>query len=64
MMTSFKYIVAIMSDNDENSEVIARIIQVTAALTKLKPIKRDSNIPLGLEIKLMRFPLIFISACL
>ena len=46
-------------------EVLSRIAQATAALTKLKPIWRDNNISLGSKVKLMRFPVIstFLYAC-
>ena len=37
-VTSFKYLGAIVSDEGSKPEVHSRIEQVTAALTKLKPI--------------------------
>ena len=52
-MTSFKYLGAIVSDEGSKSEVFSRIAPATAALTKLKPIWRDSNISLGSKEKLM-----------
>ena len=53
-VTSFKYLGAVVSDDGSNPEVLSRIAQVTAALTKLKPILRDNNISLGSKVKLMR----------
>ena len=52
-VTSFKYLGAVVSDGSK-PEVLSRIAQATAALTKLKPIWRDNNISLGSKVKLMR----------
>ena len=64
-VTSFKYLGAVAPDDGSKPEVISRIAQVTAALTKLKPIWRDNNIALGSKVKLMRslFISIFLYAC-
>ena len=51
---SIKYLGADVSDEGSKSEVLSRISQATAALTKLKPIWRDNNISLGSKVKLMR----------
>ena len=63
--TSFKYLGAVVSDDGSKPEVLSRIAQATAALTKLKPIWRDNNISLGLKVKLMRSLVIsiFLYAC-
>ena len=53
-MTSFKYLGAIVSDEDSEPEVLSSIAQATAALTKLKPIWRDNNISVGSMVKLVR----------
>ena len=53
-VTSFKYLEALVSDNGSKPEVLSRIAQATAALTKLEPIWRDNNISLGSKVKLMR----------
>ena len=45
-VTSFKYLGAVVSDHGSKPEALSRIAQATAALTKLKPIWRDNNIPL------------------
>ena len=50
---SFKYLETVVSDDGSKPEVLSRIAQATAALTKLKPIWRD-NISLGSKVKLMR----------
>ena len=64
-VTSFKYLKAVVSDDGLNSEVLSRIEPATAALTKLKPIWRDINIPLESKVKLMRSLIIsiFLYAC-
>ena len=53
-VTSFKYLGAVVSDDGSKPEILSRIAQATAALTKLKPIWRDNNISLGSKVKLMR----------
>ena len=53
-VTSFKYLGAVVSDDGSKSEVLSRIAQATAALTKLKSIWRDNNISLESKVKLMR----------
>ena len=64
-VTSSKYLVAVVSDDGSKPEVLSRISQDTAALTKLKPIWRDNNISLGSKVKLMRSLVIslFLYAC-
>ena len=58
-VTSIKYLGAVVSDDGFKPEVLSRIEQATAALTKLKPIRRDNNISLGSNVKLMRCLVIF-----
>ena len=64
-VTSFKYLGAVVSDDGSKPEILSRIAQATAALTKLKPIWRDNNISLGSKVKLMRSLVIsiFLYAC-
>ena len=73
-VTSFKYLGAVVSDDgskpvvsDDGSkpEVLSRIAQATAALTKLKPIWRNNNISIGSKVKLMHSLVIsiFLYAC-
>ena len=45
-VTSDKYLGAVVSDDGSEPEILSRIAQATAALTKLKPIWRDNNISL------------------
>ena len=65
VVTSFKYLGAVVSDDGSKPEVLSRIAQATAALTKLKSIWRDNNISLGSKVKLMRSLVIsiFLYAC-
>ena len=65
IVTSFKYLGTVVSDDGSKPEVLSRITQATAALTKLKLIWRDNNISLGSKLKLMRSLVIsiFLSAC-
>ena len=51
-ITSFKYLRVIVSDDGLKLEILKRIAQTTAALTKLKPIWRN-NISLGSKVMLM-----------
>ena len=46
LVSSFKYLGAIMSDEGSKREVVARIAQTADALEKLKPIWKDKNISL------------------
>ena len=46
-VTSFKYLGDVFSDDGSKLEVLSRIAQATAALTKLKLIWRDNKISLG-----------------
>ena len=59
-VTSVKYLEAVVSDDGSKPEVLSRIAQTNAALTKLKTIWRDNNISLGSMIKLTRSLVIFI----
>ena len=64
-VTSLKYLGAVVSDDASKPEILPRIAQATAAVTKLKPIWRDYNLSLGSKIKLMRSRVIsiFLYAC-
>ena len=39
--TSFKYIGSLIADEDSKSEILSRIAQTTAALTRFKPVWND-----------------------
>ena len=64
-VTSFKCLGAAVSDDSSKPEILSRIAQATAALTKLKPIWRDNNVSLGSKVKLMHSLVIsiFLYAC-
>ena len=64
-VTSFKYLGTVVSDDGSKPEILSRIVQATAALTKPKPIWRDNNISLGSKVNLMRSFVIsiFLYAC-
>ena len=62
---SFKYLGAIVSDEGSKPEVLSRIVQTTAAVTKLKVIWNNKNIAISSKIRLMRSLAmsIFLYAC-
>ena len=41
-ITSFKYLGSVITDEGSNLEILSRIAQTTAALTRLKPVLKDS----------------------
>ena len=51
---SFKYLGSVIADEGSKPEILSRIAQVTAALTRLKPVWNDRNISLSSKIRLMR----------
>ena len=51
---SFKYLGAIVSDEGSKPEVLSRIAQTTAAVTKLKVIWNDKNIAISSKVRLRR----------
>ena len=51
--TSFKYLGSVISDEGSKAEILSRIAQTTAALTRLKPVWNDRSIPLSSKIQLM-----------
>ena len=64
-MENYKYIGAIISNEGSKPEILSRIAQTTAALSRLKIIWRDKNISLASEVKLMRTLILstFLNAC-
>ena len=64
-VTSFKYLGSIITDEGSKPEILARIAQATAALTRLKPVWIDKSITLSSKIRLMRSLVtsIFLYAC-
>ncbi|GFN97081.1 endonuclease-reverse transcriptase [Plakobranchus ocellatus] len=53
-VTKFKYIGPIISDEGSKPEILSRIAQTTAALTKLKLIWNPKNIAISSKIRLLR----------
>ena len=62
---SFKYLGAIVLDEESKPEVLSRIAQTTVTVTKLKVIWNDKNIAISSKIRLMRSLAmsIFLYAC-
>ena len=53
-VSKFKYLGSVITDEGSKPEMISRIAQTTAAMTRLKPIWKDKNITLRSKIRLMR----------
>ena len=53
-VTSFKYLGSVITVEGSKPEMLSRIAQATAALTKLKPVWSDKCISLSSKIRLMR----------
>ena len=64
-VTSFKYLVSVVTDEGSKPEILSSISQTTAALTRLKPVWIYKNISLSSKIRLMRSLVtsIFLYAC-
>ena len=64
-VTSFKYLGSVITDEGSKPEILSRIAQTTAALTRLKPVWNDKGISLSSKIGLMRSLVtsIFLYAC-
>ena len=64
-VTSFKYLGSVITDEGSKPEILSRIAQATAALTRLKPVWNDRSISLSSKIRLMRSLVtsIFLYAC-
>ena len=52
-VTSFKYLGSVVSDECSKPEILSRIAQTTAALTRLTPVWNDRIISLSSKIQLM-----------
>ena len=65
IVTSFKYLGSVITDEGSKLEILSRIAQTTAALTKLKSVSIDKSISLSSKIRLMRSLVtnIFLYAC-
>ena len=64
-VANFKYLGAIISNEGSKPEILSRIAQTTAALSRLKIIWRNKNISLASKVKLMRTLILstFLYAC-
>ena len=64
-MENFKYPGAVISNDGSKPEILSRIAQTTAALSRLKIIWRDKNISLASKVKLRRTLILspFFHAC-
>ena len=64
-VTSFKYLGSILTDEGSKPEILSRIAQATAALTRLKPVWIVKSISLSSKIRLMcsLVTSIFLYAC-
>ena len=64
-LTSFKYLGSVITDEGSTPEMLSRIAQTTAALTRMKPVWNDRSISLSSKIRLMRSLVtsIFLCAC-
>ena len=62
---NFKYLGAIISNEGSKPEILSKIAQTTAALSRLKVIWRDKNFSLASKVKLMRTLILstFLYAC-
>ena len=64
-VTSFKHLGSVLTDEGFKPEILSRIAQATAALTRLKPYWNDRSISLSSKIRLMYslVTCIFLYAC-
>ena len=49
-VTSLKYLGSVITDEGSKPEILSRIAQTTAALTRLKPVRNDWNISFSSKI--------------
>ena len=50
IVTNFKYLGSVITDEGSKPEILSRIAQTTTALTRLKPILSDRSISLSSKI--------------
>ena len=53
-VTSFKYLGSVITNEGSKPEILPRIAQATATLTRMKPLRNYRNISLSSKIRLMR----------
>ena len=51
-VTSFRYLGSVITDEGSKPEILSRIAQTTAALTRLKPVWTDRSISLSSKVRL------------
>ena len=63
--TSFKYLSTVVTDEGSKLEILSRVAQMTAALTRLKAFRNDRSISISFKIRLMcsLVTSIFLYAC-
>ena len=63
--TSFKYLGSVITDEGSKPEILSKIAQATATLTRLKPVLNDGSISFSSKIRLLRSLVtsIFLYAC-
>ena len=54
MLQTDCYLGSVITDEGSKPEILSRIAQATAALTRLKPVWNDRSISLSSKIRLMR----------
>ena len=64
-VTSFKYLGSVITDEVSKPEILSRIAQTAAALTRFRPVWNDRSISLSSKIRLMPSLVtsIFLFAC-
>ena len=62
-VTSFKYLGWVITDEGFKPEMLFRIAQTTAALTRLKPVWIDMSISLSSKIRLMCSLVTYLPVC-
>ena len=64
-VTRFKYLGSVINDERSKPEILSRIAQTTAALTRMQPVWNDRSISLSSKIQLIRslVTFIFLEAC-
>ena len=64
-VTSFKYLGSVITDEGSKAEILSRIAQTIAALTRLEPVWNDMSISLNSKIRLMHSLVtsVFLFAC-
>ena len=63
-VTSFKYLGSVITDEGFKPEILSRIAQTTAAMTRLKPVWNERSISLSSKMQLLRSLVIHLPVCL